>query len=86
MSDEWEKIQKALEDPKYKWRTINGVSTATGLDPVTVVSSISNHPHIVIQSTIPSTNGEELFTTREHYREKSSLFEVVVSSIKNKVE
>jgi len=86
MYDEWEKVQKALENPKYKWRTVTGVATATGLDPITVVSSISNHPDIVIQSTIPSTNGEELFTTRKHYREKSSVLEVIVSSIKNKVE
>ena len=86
MSDEWEKILKALEDPKYKWRTVRGVSTATGIDPVTVVNSMSNHPHIIIQSAIPTASGEELFTTRNHYREKSSTWELISNSIKNKVE
>jgi hypothetical protein len=86
MSEEWEKIRKALEDPKYKWRTIEGVVKSTGLDATTVVSSISNYQDQVVKSTVPSTTGSELFTTRKHYREKSSAWEKIASSIKNKVE
>ncbi|MCG7867002.1 MAG: hypothetical protein N0E59_10735 [Candidatus Thiodiazotropha taylori] len=86
MDEDWLKIQKALENPKYKWRTVEGVAKETGLETVTVVSSLSNHNDLVIQSSIPSNTGADLFTTRDHYREKSTIFSRVMSSITNKVE
>ena len=86
MDDEWELIQKALENSDYKWRTLDGVAKETGLDNVTVVSSMSNHSDLVIQSSIPSKTGAELFTTRNHYKEKSSVIDRILNSVTNKVE
>lgn len=86
MDEEWLKIQRALENPKYKWRTIDGVANETGLDTVTIVSSLTNHSDTIIQSSIPSNTGAELYTTRDHYREKSTILSRVMSSLTNKVE
>lgn len=86
MSDEWNKIRKTLENPQYKWRTIEGIAKETGYGFITVVSSLSAHPDLVIKSTIPSTNGQDLFTTRDHYRQKSTLWERVEGAITNKVQ
>jgi hypothetical protein len=86
MSDEWEKIRQALENPQYKWRTLEGITKGTGYDFTTVVSSLSAHSDLVIKSTIPSTTGQELYTTRDHYLQKSTLWERFESVITNKVQ
>jgi len=86
MSDEWEIIAGTLANPKYKWRTIDGIVKETGLDHVTVVSSMSAHEDLIIKSSIPSGDGKDLFTTREHYRKKRSPWQAIASAITNKVE
>jgi hypothetical protein len=83
---EWPKVQTALENEKYKWRTIEGIVKETGLDAVTVVGSLSANASVVIKSTISDKDGRDLFTTKEHYREKSSLWERFQSVLTNKVE
>ena len=84
MSDEWGQLLKALENSKYKWRTLNGISKETGLDVQIVKDRIDKHLDIIIKSSIPSENGEDLYTTRSHYRNKSSFLEKIKSSIINR--
>ena len=86
MDEEWKEIKKSLENPNYKWRTIDGVAKATGLDSVTVVSSLSNYSDIIVKSSIPSKDGKDLYTTRDHYEETSSTFSLFISSLKNRTE
>lgn len=83
---EWPKVQSALESEKYKWRTVEGIVKETGLDAVTVVGSLSANASTVMKSTISDRAGRDLFTTKEHYREKSSLWERFQSVLTNKVE
>lgn len=85
IDNEWQSIKQALENPNFKWRTISGVAKETGLPPITIVNSLSQHVDYVIRSSIPSTNGEDLFTTREHYQEKSTLWDRIENIITNKV-
>ena len=86
MSDEWEIIAGTLANPKYKWRTIDGVVKDTGLDRVTVVNSMTAHEDLIIKSSIPAKDGNELYTTRDHYRQKRTPWEAIASAITNKVE
>ncbi len=86
MDEEWEKIKVALENPKFKWRTIGGVAKETGLGTATVVSNVSSHQDTVIQSYVSSKSGADLYTTRDHYKEKTTFISRVFSSITNKVE
>ena len=86
MSDEWEKIKRALENQNYKWRTLEGIAKDTGVSIPTVVSSLSYHGDLVIRSTIPSTTGQDLYTTRNHYLEKSTLWDRFESAVTNKVQ
>ncbi|WP_124706406.1 hypothetical protein [Sulfuriferula multivorans] len=83
---EWPTVQTALESPRFKWRTIEGIAKETKLDAVTVVGSLSANASVVIKSTIPDQEGRDLFTTKDHYREKSSLWERLESAITNKVQ
>ena len=86
MSADWEKIRRALENPKYKWRTLEGIVKETAYPTITIVSSLSAHADQVIKSTIPSTDGHDLYTTRDHYREKSTIWDRIESAITNKVQ
>jgi hypothetical protein len=85
VSDEWTKIRYALENPNYKWRTIEGIAQETAYPVITVLSSLSAHSHEIIRSTIPSTEGRDLFTTKNHYFKTSSLWNRLESAITNKV-
>ena len=83
---DWPTVQSALESPKFKWRTIEGIVKETKLDAVTVTGNMSANAALIIKSTIPDKDGRVLFTTKDHYREKSSLWERLESAITNKVQ
>lgn len=82
----WPEVQSALENPKFKWRTLEGLVLETGLDANTISANVAHHMDTVVRSSVSDPNGNALFTTRDHYREKSSLFERLRNSITNKVE
>lgn len=82
---EWAAVRSALENPKYKWRTVEGISKETNLDAVAVVGSLSANASAVVKSTIRDKDGRDLFSTKEHYREKSNIWERLESAITNKV-
>jgi len=86
MSDEWEKIKRALENPNYKWRTLEGIAKETKSPVVTITSTFAAHADEVLKSAIPSTDGRELYTTRDHYRQRSTLWDRLESVITNKVQ
>ena len=71
-----QQVITALENPKYKWRTVQGVAKETGLSKAVVESVIKkNTQGEIIQSPIFSVKGDQLYTTRKHYRNKASPFE-----------
>ncbi len=65
------KVIEAMQDGKYTWRTLRGLSAATGLDEAAVLEVIRENRESIVQSEIPSEAGEDLYTTRDHYLDKS---------------
>ena len=43
MDKEWSKIYSAPEDPKWAFRTVEGIATDTGLDPECVERLLDQH-------------------------------------------
>ncbi len=80
-SKHWDRIRRSLEDSRYKWRTIRGVVKETGLSIEEVEEAFRWHADHVIKSSIPSDTGEELYTTREHYRRLQSPYRKIISSV-----
>lgn len=78
-------VLKALAHPDFKWRTVTGVTQETGLTQEIVQRAISEVADKVVRSSIPSPDGRDLYTTREHFRESASLSEKLLGSIKNRV-
>ena len=70
-----ERVLAALANPDYSWRTCEGVSEETGLDPVRVLQIVEEMPELVIRSRIPDAQGRALYATREHYKKTHSSVE-----------
>ena len=72
--DLWPQIKEAFEKPKFKWRSIKGISEETGIPVGLIEAVIVENEDEIVESRIPSKNGRELFTTRKHYKETNSIF------------
>jgi hypothetical protein len=77
-------VVDALENPKYKWRTVAGVSSDAGVEPLVVYRVIEKLGAQVVKSSVASTTGDELFTTRRHLRQKESLLSRVGAVLRNR--
>ena len=67
-----ERVLAALANPNYSWRTCEGVSRETALDPARVLQLIEEMSELVIKSRIPDAQGRALYATREHYKKTHS--------------
>ena len=76
----------ALEDARFKWRTISGIATDAHLSEREVWQALEElrRAGIVIRSAIQSEKGEDLYTTRQHYKQFASLSERLSAVLKNR--
>ena len=81
----WPRIKQLLEDGHYKWRTLRGISKESGISVEEVKKALGIHSDMVIKSSIPAETGEELYTTREHFRRHQSAFVKLTSSLFSRV-
>lgn len=79
-----DKVVKALENPKYTWRTVRGISKEIKIWPDIVRSSLSANGDIIVQSTANNEKGEPLFASRKIYKDKVSPYLRIFSAIKNR--
>ena len=77
-------VFNALENTKYKWRTIEGIRQETNLTHDQILNILNKFSDRIIKSSIPSPEGKDLFTTRKHFRKSASTFEKVLGALKNR--
>ena len=77
-------VLTALAKPGFKWRTVVGVANETGLAQELVMRALAEAADRIVKSSVPSTDGQELYTTREHFRESASPGEKLLGAIKNR--
>ena len=74
-------IKNALESPEYNWRSVDGIAGETGLQPQTINDVLSKDlAEVVIKSSVPDEEGRTLYTTREHYKKKQSIWNRILSA------
>ena len=78
---EWDDVVHALENPKYKWRTVRGVAKRVKGSEDEVLQVLNEHANEIIRSSIPAESGEDLYTTRRHYKRMTPFFDKVLSSL-----
>jgi hypothetical protein len=79
------KVWKALENPKYRWRTIPGVAKEEGLPEEVVEEVLKRRRNEIVKSTLPSSSGEDLYTTRSHFIKEASFGEKLLGAFKNRL-
>jgi predicted transcriptional regulator len=86
LSDDQQKVIRALEDEKFKWRTVPGIAKSTNLDEATVRSMINQlaSEGRVLKSSVDAADGSELFTTREHFKQNASVWSRLRSAFQNR--
>jgi len=60
------KVFEALSDPKWDFRTVEGIGKATKLSDTQVLSILSKYPDLIRESSIPDRYGNKLYTLRSH--------------------
>lgn len=78
MTDNKQKIIKALENEKYDWRTINGLISETGLKEDEIRSELNAMNGTLVCSK--SGNGE-VYTTRKHYEKRLTGTRKLISAL-----
>jgi hypothetical protein len=78
-------VVRALEDPNYEWRTVEGVVEQTGLPAPSVRRILEELNGEIIRSSIPDESGRNLYTTRKHYRQTQGLGTRILSALSDKV-
>ncbi|MGR3301271.1 MAG: hypothetical protein ACUZ8I_02095 [Candidatus Scalindua sp.] len=84
MSNDSEIVIKALENPKFTWRTVRGISKETGLKQDSVQYYLYKQGGKIVKSSARNTKGELLFASRKVYRTKAGHFRRFASAIKNR--
>ena len=79
-------VIKSLGSPKYKWRTIPGVAKEVKISEGAVKSIISQAKDLVVKSSLPSVDGQELYTTRSHYRTVASPMTKILGALRNRLD
>jgi hypothetical protein len=75
-------IFTSLASPKFTWRTANGISKDTGLDPEKVAIVLENSAE-VIRSSSANTAGQALYSLRDRYRQDTPFIDRLFSVVKN---
>lgn len=78
-------VISALEDPRYEWRSIEGVSLQTGLSEDQVRRIIVEMGDKIVRSSIPDDKGRSLYTTREYYRKTHGIGARLLNALADKV-
>lgn len=69
------KVFEALADPKWDFRTVEGLVKSTKLSPEEIKKIIQKHPELIRKSTVPDRYGRQLYTLREKNTETLELFQ-----------
>lgn len=65
MQTDIDKVVRALEHPKYDWRTIPGMVAETRLSPERVAEILAELGNRIVKTS--AKDGSSLYTTRKHY-------------------
>ena len=66
---------RALEDARWDWRTVDGISRDTRIPRDEIRRFLYQAGRTVVRSVARDRQGRSLFTTRKRYHERHSLIE-----------
>lgn len=66
------KIFEALEDTRWRWRTVGALARESGMSPEDVRRVLNRYHLLVRRSLYPGPGGEDLYTLQSRYLEEKS--------------
>ena len=87
LDENGQKVVRALENPRWDWRTIDGISEETGIDSRQVALILTFLPNVVdvVQSSKSDKFGRVLFTTRNHYIKSQNIANRILSAFSDRI-
>lgn len=85
LSDVYPKVRTALENPKYKYRTVSGIAKELKIGQDVVARALRENPGDLVVLYRRGQNGEQLFTTRQHYKNNTSIIERVMGTMMSRI-
>jgi len=84
--DQLDRVQEALNDERFKWRTADGVAKQVGLQKCEVMEAFSDlaQEGVVIRSSVASPKGDELYSTRERFKQFAPVTEKLGAMLRNR--
>jgi len=79
-------VFRALENAKYKWRTIPGISKETGVPREQVLEILTRFKEYIVKSAVPSQAGEELYSLRSKFIREQSSIKKLIGAIRNRID
>ena len=76
-------VIQALEDPRYDWRTLEGLVRATGIRENDVLAILNSMRDQIVSAT--TADGRTVFTTRNHYEKTHGFGDKLLSALADKV-
>ena len=79
----WDKVRNALANPKFEFRTIEGIARETDLDETVIKKLLAEHEKDVRRGLSTDKKGRLIYTLRERnptFRELASNVVTIVSS------
>lgn len=68
-----ERVTDALNDPRWKYRTVEGLAEDTGVDPAIVRGVLERHPDLVRRTNLKDPRGREVLVPSERSRSGKEL-------------
>ncbi len=81
---EEENLFHALENEKWEWRTIDALVGESGMPEKDVHRTLEKYKKIIMKSSIPDKNGNELYTLRSRYIQRKSSLKKALSFMAKK--
>ena len=72
VGDKETKVFEALADPRWEWRTLRALTKAANATEGEVRAILGRYPLLVRHSTVPSQDGQELYTLQKRFFESQS--------------
>lgn len=85
LDEKYELVKKAAENPKYKFRTWEGLVKETHLSTSDLDKVVSSHPKEFVILHRHGDSGQKLITTRKHYNETATTKEKFLGAVLNRV-
>lgn len=77
-------VIQALDNPRWDWRTISGIAQDTGLSERDIKRVIARNRNKILKSDVPSRDGEDLYTTVDHWEEIASAGDKIRGAFRNR--